>query len=94
MSSLTVELRRDAQAKPSRLKAMLSHTARTAVRAVVAPHRASLARLWDIPLTVLGTAGIDFASFHVNHGVGFLVTGLSLLVIEHMISDSDDGSAA
>lgn len=59
----------------------------TSVAALVAPHRASLARLWDIPMTVLGTAFVDFAAFHVAHGWGWLVTGLSLIVVEHLIAD-------
>jgi hypothetical protein len=58
--------------------------------AAVAPHRASLRRLADIPLTAAGTGFIDFAAFHVAHGWGFLVTGISLVVLEHMIADQDD----
>lgn len=58
-------------------------------RAVTAPHRASLKRLAEMPLTVIGTGCIDFASFHVNHGIGFLVTGISLFFVEHMIADDD-----
>jgi hypothetical protein len=58
--------------------------------AVVAPHKASVKRLADRPLSVLGTGGIDYAAFHVNHGVGWLVLGVSLWVIEHLIADLDD----
>ena len=57
-------------------------------KALVSPHKASLSRLAEMPLTVLGTAGIDFAAFHLAHGWGWLATGVSLLVVEHMIADS------
>jgi len=40
-----------------------------------------------MPLTVIGTGLIDFAAFHLGNGWGFLVTGASCLVVEHMISD-------
>lgn len=55
--------------------------------AAVRPHKASVARLADMPLAVLGTGGIDFSAFHVNHGVGWLVLGVSLWVVEHLIAD-------
>ncbi len=56
--------------------------------ALVAPHRASLIRLLDMPLTVAGTACIDFAAFHF-HVLGWAVTGVSLFIIEHMIADNE-----
>ena len=59
------------------------------VRRAAAPHKASLARLWDVPLSVLGLGCIDFAAFHVAHGWGWLVTGLSLFLLEYMIADGD-----
>lgn len=59
--------------------------------AVLTPHKASVKRLAEMPLSVLGTGGIDFSAFHVNHGVGFLVLGVSLWVIEHLIADVEDG---
>jgi len=58
---------------------------------VLTPHKASVKRLAEMPLSVLGTGGIDFSAFHVNHGVGFLVLGVSLWVIEHLIADVEDG---
>jgi hypothetical protein len=61
----------------------------TIAKAVARPHKASLRRLADIPLTVAGTAGIDFAAFHVAHGWGWLATGVSLLLIEHLIADGE-----
>ena len=62
--------------------------------AALTPHRASLSRLTDMPLSVVGTGGIDFAAFHVNHGVGWLVLGVSLWIIEHLIADDVDGGPA
>ena len=53
----------------------------------VTPHRAALARLADIPLTVAGIGCIDFAAFHIAHGWGWLVTGASLILLEHLIAD-------
>jgi len=68
------------------LRAVLGTAKGLAVRAVT-PHKASLSRLADMPLTALGTAGINFAAFHVGHGWGWLVTGVSLIVVEHLIAD-------
>jgi hypothetical protein len=70
-----------------RIGSVVSGVLLSVVRVVAAPHKASLARLWDIPLTVTGAGFVDFAAFHVAHGWGWLVTGLSLVVIEHLISD-------
>ena len=53
----------------------------------VRPHKAALANLKDMPLTVLGVAGVDFAAFHYVHMIGWLVTGISLIVVEHIIAD-------
>ncbi len=60
------------------------------VSAVVTPHRASLTRLRDMPLSLAGTGLVDWAAFHLNTGVGLLATGLSLWLVEHLISDDDD----
>lgn len=54
---------------------------------VLEPHKASLRNLGQIPLTVCGTGFIDFAAFHLGHGWGWLVTGISLIVLEHLIAD-------
>lgn len=62
---------------------------RTAARAV-APHKAALGNLRAIPLTVLGTGCIDFAAFHLAHGWGWLVTGISCVVVEHIIADESE----
>jgi hypothetical protein len=63
--------------------------ASSAVTAAVAPHRASLLRLIDMPLTVIGIGLIDFGAFHYVHMIGWVVTGISLLVVEHMIADDE-----
>jgi hypothetical protein len=75
---------------PWRALRRLRNMAGNVASAVVTPHKASVRRLADRPLSVLGTGGIDFAAFHVNHGVGWLVLGVSLWVIEHLIADLDD----
>jgi hypothetical protein len=74
----------------SRLQRALD-AGRSAAVAALTPHRASLLRLLDMPLAVIGTGCIDFAAWHVDHGVGWLVTGVSLWVVEHLIAD--DGEA-
>lgn len=51
------------------------------------PYRAALGNLRSIPLTAAGAACIDFAAFHLGHGWGWLVTGLSLVLVEHVIAD-------
>ena len=56
----------------------------------VKPHKAALANLLHMPLTVAGVSVIDFAAFHISHGWGFLVTGVSLIVLEHLIADENE----
>lgn len=56
----------------------------------IAPHKTALGNLASIPFTVLGAACIDFAAFHLPHGYGWLVTGISLILIEHAIADEGD----
>lgn len=54
---------------------------------LVSPHKAAFANLRSIPLTVAGIGCIDYAAFHIGSGWGWLVTGVSLMVLEHMIAD-------
>jgi hypothetical protein len=61
--------------------------------AALTPHKASLARLADMPLAVIGTGLIDWSAFRVDQGVGLLATGISLWIVEHLIADSDDSAA-
>ena len=77
----------------ARLAHVAQHATVSTVQAVFAPHKASLARLADIPLTVAGGACFDFAAFHWAHSWGWLVTGLSLVVLEHLIADDDSTGA-
>ena len=74
----------------SRLRGVLA-TALSVVTAVavkaVTPHKAAIRRLADIPLTVAGIGCIDFAAFHIAHGWGWLVAGISLVLLEHLIAD-------
>ena len=69
------------------LAASAGSAVRFVTKAAVKPHRAALATLKDIPLTVAGIAGIDFAAFHYVHMIGWAVTGVSLIVLEHIIAD-------
>lgn len=62
--------------------------------AAVTPHRASLRRLADMPLSLAGTGCIDFAAFHYVHMIGWAVTGVSLWLVEHLIADDDTGGSA
>ena len=61
----------------------------TVAAAAVQPPKASLRRLADIPLTVVGAGFADFAAFHVGHGWGWLATATSLIVVEHLIADPE-----
>lgn len=55
--------------------------------AMVKPHKAALSNLARIPLTLLGTGCIDAGVIHANLTAGLIVTGLSLLVVEHIVAD-------
>lgn len=69
-------------------RAILAFLALRSVAVVVLnPPKAAVSKLADIPLTVAGLACVDFAAFHLAHGWGWLVTGLSLLLLEFMASD-------
>lgn len=57
---------------------------------VLSPHKASLLRLTDIPLTVAGAGCIDAAAFAGNLIAGLVVTGITLILIEHAIADDDE----
>lgn len=58
-----------------------------AAGAAVTPHKAALSNLASMPLTLAGVACLDFAAFHYVHMIGWAVTGLSLVVLEHLIAD-------
>lgn len=61
-----------------------------AVRRVAAPARAPLVNAGQIPLTVAGIGLIDAGAFQGPTWLGLVVTGLSLLGIEHLIADETD----
>lgn len=67
-----------------------AHAMATLGRRAIAPHRASLANLARVPLTAAGTGCVDYAAFHVASGLGWLVTGISLVLLEHVIADEAD----
>lgn len=69
------------------LAARAGRTARLAVRRVLAPHRAALANLRDIPLTAAGLACGDVAAWmwHPIAGVACLMP--LLIFLEHLIAD-------
>jgi len=68
----------------ARWRSRIRPVARAAARAAARPVAANLA---SVPLHVAGLGCIDFAAFHVAHGWGWLVTGLSLIWVEHVIAD-------
>lgn len=51
------------------------------------PVRPVAANLASIPLHITGLGCIDFAAWHLGHGWGWLVTGVSLMWLEHVIAD-------
>lgn len=58
-----------------------------APKRAVAPHKTALRNLYDVPLTVVATGCIDYAGFHLGGGWGWLITGISLIALEHVIAD-------
>ena len=69
--------------------AVVLSTVTTVAGSAVKPHKAAIARLADIPLTVAGIGCVDFAGFHIAHGWGWLITGLYLVLLEHLIADDE-----
>ena len=69
------------------LAASAGSAVRFVTKAAVKPHRAALANLLHMPLTVAGVACADFAAFHYIHMIGWAVTAVSLIVLEHLIAD-------
>ena len=57
------------------------------IHRLVKPKSASVANLRAIPLTVAGLACIDTGVFIASTVAGWIVTGLTLIVLEYMISD-------
>jgi hypothetical protein len=80
-----VKPRLDPVGKLSVLRIVIMH----ALSVVVAPHKASLARMLDMPLAVIGTALFDWAFFGWSQMAGLIVTGLSLWLLEYLIADPE-----
>ena len=72
------------------LAATAGSAARTVTAMAVKPHKAALANLLHMPLTVAGVACADFAAFHYIHMIGWAVTAVSLIVLENVIADEDE----
>lgn len=71
-------------------RTLLSRLRKEAGRAagrLLTPAKPVLTNLASIPFTLAGFGCIDFAAFHLAHGWGWLVTGGSLMLLEHMIAD-------
>lgn len=74
----------------TKTKARLKQIGASAVSAAFTPHKASLKRLAEMPLTVVGAVFADFAAFHIpGHGWGWAITAVTLIIVEQMISDDD-----
>jgi hypothetical protein len=67
----------------------LPDTSRAArfLRKLAAPAKPVLANLVSIPLTVLGYACVDIGVFKASTVAGWIVTGVTLMVLEHQIAD-------
>lgn len=74
------------RARWPRLRPLSRKLTRAAGR-LLAPARPAAANLASVPLHVAGLACIDFAGFHLAHGWGWLITGVSLIWLEHVIAD-------
>ena len=66
----------------------------SALSVLMSPHKASLARLWQMPLTAAAAGMLDYAGFQLPGAWGFVTAAISLVVLEHLISDGDDGRHA
>lgn len=53
------------------------------------PVKPVLRNLASVPFTLAGAACIDIGVFKANVVAGWIVTGISLIVIEHIIADED-----
>jgi len=73
----------------ARRRARYVITSVRALRSSATSVNALWSKLRAIPLSVVGLVCIDFAAFHLAHGWGWLVTGLSLFVLELMLADDD-----
>jgi len=70
------------KAKPS-----AAHRGMAKVLSWLRPGRAALASVASVPLTTIGLACIDYGVFLASQVAGFIVTGISLILLEHVIAD-------
>jgi hypothetical protein len=90
--TITVTLDGQRLTGPGRVRGLarrLRSAVTTLASKAVTPHKASLRRLADMPLTVAAVPCADFAAFHLAHGWGWLATAVSLVVVEHLIADPE-----
>jgi hypothetical protein len=81
VAQLTAARPRGRRARPLLL------TGRRRAARVLKPARPAFRNLASVPLHVTGLGCTDFAAFHAAHGWGWLVTGVSLMWLEHVIAD-------
>jgi hypothetical protein len=55
--------------------------------AAATPHRAAIANLAHMPLTVVGFGCADYAAWHLGGGWGWLAIAISLILLEHLVAD-------
>lgn len=72
-----------------RTSAVMKH-ARSFLSKILSPARPALTNLISIPLTVAGIGFIDTGVFIASAIAGWIVTGISLLILEHMIADETE----
>lgn len=93
MTTITITRPDRTHPRAPRIRAAARTTARAMAalgRRAIAPHRASLANLARVPFTLAGAGCVDYAAFHVASGLGWLITGISLVLLEHVIADEAD----
>lgn len=86
MASAVLEERQGRISAFQRASAVLTATA-AAVKRAVRPHTAPLVNLAKMPLTVTGLGCIDAGVFTASDVAGWIVTGISLIVLEYAIAD-------
>lgn len=80
--------KRGAHSRRSRRLAVLTSVVFAAVlQRVTAPRSASLTNLRKMPLTVAGLGCVDVGVFTASTVAGWIVTGLTLILLEYMIAD-------
>lgn len=60
---------------------------RNAAEKLMTPAKPVLVNLASIPLTVAGIGLIDVGVFYASTIAGFIITGITLIVLEHLAAD-------